>query len=486
MGCYNGRMFMQRLAKAARDDCQLRQGEPIMLGVSGGADSLAMMLGLHALGYNLVIAHVDHGLRPESQAEADFVHSIAQSYGLPCYTQQIDVAKVAEAERQSVEEAARHVRYRFLFDQARHHQCQAVAVAHHADDQVETVLMHFLRGSALPGLTGMPYRRMMPGWDPNIPLVRPLLGFWREEIETYIESEGVRPCVDLSNLDTRYYRNRIRHKLIPELETYNPQIRSVIWRMADVLHAEAQYLDVLSEQAYQECLLSEAHARIMLNLTKFLGLPTALKRRVLRAAIEHLRPDLRDVGFDAIARGVNFAEDPNAKGEIDLVARLNLAVVDDVFVIKTWQTDLPEFEQPLLPDAQFVESLMVGSSITLKHGWCLEARLLEDPPENLLSDVKTINPDEAWLDYDRLDLPLAVRGQEEGECFQPLGMDGHSQSLQDFFVNLKIPAHLRSVWPLVVSGPSIVWVVGLRPSEQCKITGDTRRILVLKLVSNSV
>lgn len=477
-------MFLQRLAKAAREKCKLSQEPPILLGVSGGADSLAMMLGLNALGFNLIIAHVDHGLRPESHTEADFVCALAELYGLPCVVQKIDVRKVAEAEQQSIEEAARHVRYRFLFDQARRHQCQAVAVAHHADDQVETVLMHFLRGSALPGLTGMPYRRIMPSWHPEIPLVRPLLGFWRDEIEAYIESLGVEPCVDLSNLDTRYYRNRIRHALIPELETYNPQIRQVIWRMADVLDAEAQFLDKLTGKAYQKCLVSECDDCIMLNMPKFLDLPIALKRRVLRAAIEQLRPELRDVGFDAIARGVSFAETPNASGEIDLVARLNLAVLDDVLVIKTWEADLPDFGKPLLPDSQFEVRLVLDNPITLKHGYRLEARLVETPPQDLLKAVKHIDPNEAWLDYDQLDLPLMVRGNKEGESFQPLGMGGQTQSLQDFYVNLKIPAHLRSVWPLVVSDQTVVWVVGLRPSELFKITKNTRRVYVIKLVRN--
>lgn len=475
-------MFLERLAQAAEEKCGLSQGHPILLGVSGGADSLALMHGLGALGYSLVVAHVDHALRSESRSEADLVRKTAESGGWPFFTQRIDVGKVAELEGLSIEEAARYVRYQFLYDQARLHHCQAVAVGHHADDQVETVLMHLMRGAALPGLTGMPYRRMMPRWDPEIPIVRPLLGIWRDEIEDYIKTTGLSPCVDLSNLDTRYYRNRIRHTLIPVLETYNPQIKTVIWRMADVLQEDTQCLDALTEDAVKECLVAETDDHIEFDLTKFLLLSPAMKRRALRQAIDHLRPDLRDVGYDAIVRGVHFAETANTGGEIDLVARLNLAVIKETLIIKTWDADLPDRGQPLLQDVIFEETLAPGHPVDLRHGWRIEAHLLEDLPEDMLTLAGKLGPGEAWLDFDRLDLPLVVRAHREGERFQPIGMGGHSQRLQDFFVNLKIPAHLRSRWPLVTSGDSVAWVVGLRPSEYFKITSETRRILSLKLI----
>jgi tRNA(Ile)-lysidine synthase len=477
-------MFLQRLENAAREDCSLNREQPVLLGVSGGVDSLAMMLGLQALGYSLVIAHLDHALRPESRSEAEFIRSMAYSHGLSCTVQRVDVGQFAQEEGLSIEEAARQVRYRFLFQQAQRHRCQAVAVGHHADDQVETVLMHLLRGSALPGLTGMAYRRIIPQWDPEIPVVRPLLGLWRDEIEAYVESLGVKPCVDESNLDTRYHRNRIRHALIPELETYNPQIRPVIWRMADVLRAEGDYLVHKTQESYADCLIRLSEGNIELSRTTFLNYPLAIRRRVLRQAIEGLRPDLRDIGYEAIARGLAFVEQHAAGGEIDLVARLNLAVIGDALIIKTWEASLPDFGHPLLPDARFETPLAEGSTLSLTNGWQLEVCLLDEIPDNLLSTVKNLPPKAAWLDADCLLQPLRVRAPKEGDRIQPLGMGGHTQSLQDLFVNLKVPAHVRSEWPLVVSGGEMVWVVGLRPAEPFKITAKTRRILTLRLVRN--
>ncbi|MFA7407588.1 MAG: tRNA lysidine(34) synthetase TilS [Anaerolineaceae bacterium] len=474
-------MFLENLAKAASIQCGLQQEAPILVGVSGGADSLALLFGLEALGYPLVIAHVDHALRPESRAEADFVKNIATLQGREFFSQRIDVGEFAQNERLSIEEAAREVRYRFLFEQARQQRCQAVAVGHHADDQVETVLMHLLRGSALSGLRGMAFRRLMPQWDAQIPLVRPLLGFWREEIEAYVNSLSLTPCVDLSNLDTTFYRNRLRQELIPELETYNPRLKVVIRHMAEVLNEEANWMDQLSLQGYQECLRKEAEDWIEIKLSHFQKQPKALQRRVLRHTIEKLRPDLRDIGFDAINRGLNFAGGANSGEQIDLIARLNLVVVGDVLIIKAWSAELPDFDMPLLTEPSYQATLDIEKHVKLRHGWRLEAEILEEIPAEPLKDVKNIPTDEAWLDYDHVTTPMTVRGSVEGERFQPLGMGGHSQSLQDLFVNQKVPAHLRLFWPLVVSGGRIAWVVGLRPSEAFKIAENTQRILRIKL-----
>jgi tRNA(Ile)-lysidine synthase len=477
-------MFLTQLAQSAVEKCGLTKVQPILLGVSGGADSLALMDGLDVLGYEVVVAHVDHSFRAESPQEADFVRFLAESHGLPFYSQRVDVQQIADAETQSVEEAARNVRYQFLFEQARRLKCQAVAVGHHADDQVETILMHLMRGAALPGLTGMPYRRLMPVWDKKIPLVRPLLGIWRDEIDAYIEQSGHKPCDDRSNLDTTYHRNRIRHELIPVLKTYNPNIKTVIWRMADVLREEEQLLDEITEQAFEDCRQYGTETHVIFTRSEFIELPKALQRRVLRYAIAQLCPDVRDVGFEVIERGLTFAQEAASGGEIDLVARLKLAVIDDSLMIQTWNAELPDLGQPSLLTADEKSVIDLGQPVHLRFGQRIEASLLEKPPKNLMAAVKALKPDEAWLDYDRLKLPLVVRARREGDRLRPLGMAGQSQSLQDFFVNCKVAEPFRWRWPLVVSGDEIAWVVQIRPSEAFKITNTTQRILRLRLVES--
>ena len=479
-------MFLDTLKYSVFEKCGWKVKQPLLVGVSGGADSLVLMFGLKDLGFQLTIAHLDHGLREESAQDADALQALAAAQGLDFIRKRVDVGKVAQTEGQSTEEAARNVRYQFLFEQARACGAQAVAVGHHADDQVETVLMHFLRGSALPGLTGMDYRKIMPIWDDNIPLIRPLLGIWRDEIESYLDELGVVPRIDHTNWDTTYFRNRLRHELIPELQTYNPQIREGIWRMADILREEDQYLDQLTQTAWQEIKVRLNQERIILDSSKFTKQPKAIQRRLLRYAIAHLRPDLRDVGYDAIERGLAMANDPSKSGELDLVARLNLAILDDYLIIKTWESSLPDWEMPLLKNAQEQQSLTPGTAVNLQHGWQLQAKLLTDTPADILVKAKELKPKEAWLDEDLLTMPLTLRGRQEGERWQPLGMQGHSQKINDFFINEKIPEHVRERWPLVCSGDEIAWVAGLRPSEAFKVSQQTKRILHLRLVRKVV
>jgi len=173
---------------------------------------------------------------------------------------------------------------------------------------------------------------------------------------------------------------------------------------------------------------------------------------------------------------------PSQSGEIDLVARLNIAKVPDYLIIKNWESDLPDWKMPLLPYPEKEAVLAVDKPVSLRHGWWLEAKLIHDVPVDRINKAKEMDPDEAWLDYDRVEMPLLVRGRMPGDRWQPLGLVDQTQKLKDFFINEKIPEHLRDVWPLVCSGEEVAWVVGVRPSEIFKITGGTKRILRLKLI----
>ena len=476
-------MFLDALEQSCFEKCQLDKNLPILVGVSGGSDSLALMEGLYALGFTLVVAHVDHALRPESHQEAEFVRHQAATKGVPFYSQRVDVRKFATRKSQSIEEAARNVRYQFLFDMARKNHCQAIAVGHHADDQVETLLMHFLRGAALPGLTGMPYRLIIPQWDRNIPLVRPLLNFWKDEIDAFVQSLKLTPCDDMSNLDLTYSRNRLRHELIPSLKTFNPQIKIVINRMAEILSEEEAYLDDLAKEAYEKCLYHQEDDQVSIEKYKFDLLSKALKRRVLRLAIEQLHPGLRDTSFETIQRGINLIEFGRQGERVDLVSNLEILLFADLILIQLRGANLLDLGYPLLPASGYNAVLFPGKSIQLRSGIFIEASKVETLPDDWLKLVTKLKPTEIWLDYDLLMMPLILRGRNKGDHFKPLGLGGRSQSLKEFFINSKIPAQIRAFWPLVTSNENIVWVAGLRPSEAYKITADTKKIIKIKIVS---
>ena len=247
-------IVLEQFVSVLEEKCLLDPGLPVLAGVSGGPDSLCMLDVLRQLGYRLIVAHLDHSLRPDAAQEAEHLRQLVEGYGLPFVLERGDVQAYAASHRLSIEEAAREVRYRFLFEQAARHQAQAVAVGHTANDQVETVLMHLLRGSGLTGLRGMSYRSLPNPWSQTIPLVRPLLGAWREQILSHLEQNGLQPSLDASNLDTRFYRNRLRHELIPQLENLNPGVRQRLWQMADVLAEDEAVLEMMEQTAWESCI----------------------------------------------------------------------------------------------------------------------------------------------------------------------------------------------------------------------------------------
>ena len=216
------------------------------------------------------------------------------------------------------EEAAREVRYRYLFRQAEIHNAQAVAVAHNADDQVETVLMHLLRGSGLDGLTGMGFYSLPNPWSETIPLVRPLLGIWRTEIESYCREKNLIPVVDKTNTDTTFFRNRLRHELLPELETYVPGIRSRLWQTSDLLSADRELLDGLVIQSFEDNVTARGDGFVAFNLSVFNLHPKGLQRRLARKAVSQLRSDERDIDFALVQRVLDFAGNPTSTRQADI------------------------------------------------------------------------------------------------------------------------------------------------------------------------
>jgi len=222
--------MLNEINSILREKCLITPGELVVTGVSGGPDSLCLMDLLHKLGYRVIVAHLDHRLRPESEDEAQRVKKMAAESGLPFVRESKDIETFSRQRGLSLEEGARLARYQFLFREAEKIRAAAVMVGHTADDQVETVLMHLLRGAGLPGLTGMSHRSLPNAWSEKIPLLRPLLGVWREAIWEYLNDQGLNPSLDPSNLDERIFRNRLRHELIPYLETFNPRLRQSIWR----------------------------------------------------------------------------------------------------------------------------------------------------------------------------------------------------------------------------------------------------------------
>ncbi len=459
------------------DQCGLPDGITLVVGVSGGADSICLLDLLSHMNYRLVVCHFDHGLRPESAAEARYVERIAIELGLEFILGKGDVIAFCKKERLSIEEGARLSRYQFLFRAARQVSAFAVAVAHTGDDQVETVLMHLLRGSGLAGLRGMKHRTIFPEWDAAIPLVRPLLGVYRSEVLQYCLKHGLQPVEDQTNQDVTYFRNRLRHELIPALETYNPQIKPALLRMSSTLAADEEILEKAAIVAWGDCIQREGPGWISMSKDAFESQEVGLQRRILRHAIDQLRPGLRNVDFEAIERGRGLVISSRGAGQVELTAGLRLYKTRKLLFIASHEDQLPTEDVPQMHQADPV-LLEIPGRVELANGWIIECEVVNDATNRRFGNL----PDtyQAWLDADYIESPLVVRRPKPGDKLQPLGMQGHSVILADLWINKGIPRFQRKNWPLVMDKQAILWVPGVLTSELGKIVETTRNILHLR------
>jgi len=458
----------------------LHPGMPILVGVSGGPDSLALMDILDRLGYQLVIAHLNHGLRSEAEVEAREVHRMAQARSIPIALDKIDVGEYAEKHSLSIEEAARTVRYQFLFQQAKRYQAQAVAVGHTADDQVETVIMHLLRGSGLAGLRGMQFRTLPNNWSYEIPLVRPLLAFWRDEVLAYCQQQQLKPQFDRTNLDVTYFRNRLRHEMIPYLEKYNPAIKEIFWRMSLVLGGDHQVLEGVVEDVWRDCIVTQGDGFVTLDPSALKDQFVGVQRGIFRKAISILRPGLRNIDFNSIERAVDFLDCPTQTRQIDLIAGLYLFIENGRLILADWQADLPCEEWPQIYVGEDIP-LEVPGKFKLGNGWFIRTEMVSDLDEARKQAIKNIDSFKAWISMDHTQMFLKLRSRKPGDRFQPLGMEGHSVKLSEYMINQKIPRRVRERWPLIVSGNDIVWIPGIALSHQFRLAESTRQAAFIKL-----
>ena len=467
--------MLDSMSSVLRDECGLVAGRPVLAGVSGGPDSLCLLDVLCSAGYDVVVAHFNHRLRPEAEREQAAVAGLARRLGLAFVSDSADVRLAAETEGLSIEEAARALRYRFLFATAREHDAQAVAVGHTADDQVETVLMHFLRGAGLAGLKGMTARTLLPAIDADVPLVRPLLGWWHKDTQTYCRKHGLQPHNDPSNQDTAYFRNRLRHTLIPELEKYSPQLKATLLRSARALQGDYAVLQEVIDRAWCEVAAGSGSGWAGFDAAGLAQLSPGLRRDLIRRAAEALRPGDRDLGFEALERAAAFAGG-QAGGPVDLVNGLYLFREGGRLYLAACAADLPTADWP---QVEGESALPVPGHLDFGL-WRLSAG--EDAaPDALERACSNADPFQAWLDADRAAGGLRVRNAAPGARLQPLGMKGQSLKISDLFVNVKLPRRARQKWPVVYVGDLPAWVPGFRLAEPFKVTDRTRQVIRLRL-----
>ncbi|MBW2109131.1 MAG: tRNA lysidine(34) synthetase TilS [Deltaproteobacteria bacterium] len=454
--------------------CMLNSGDTVVVGVSGGPDSVALLHCLLALrsrwSLELIVAHLNHQLRGTAAAQdAVFVRKMAAHLDLPCVVDSKDVKAYRAKHRLSIQEAARKLRYAFYEETAARLCATKIALGHQQDDNAESVLMHLMRGTGPRGLAGIPPVRRGR-------IIRPLLEVSRSEILAFLKCRGLEYVQDSSNFDNKYLRNRIRHELLPLLERdFKVKPSHTLTRLAAIVRDEEDFWDQVVSQTFDDLTTRVDSNRIEFSVAQARGVHPALLRRVIRHAVERLRGDLKRLNHGHVEAAARLMTGISPYGWLDLPLRTAVCRDGDTVIVSwTRQEATPRFEH-----------LLEAPGVTVIPEIGMTLRLHELAAGSLPAQLKDLPQDKAFLDLDTLEFPLTVRNTRPGDRFRPLGMAG-SQKLQDFFINHKVPRRQRRRCPVVTSRDRIVWVAGHRIDDSVKITDTTKRVLVAELIPEGI
>ena len=460
--------FVQRTHRFITQHQMIQPKETVLVGVSGGVDSLALLYALHTLRHQLNcqlhVAHLDHGFREDSAGDAVYVAEQAEQLGIPISSIRIDVPQLMQGQKLSAEVAARQARYQFYECISKRIGATKIALGHHRGDQAETVLMNLLRGAGASGLKGiLPIREGK--------FIRPLLAFSRKEIEDFVVQLGLQPRCDATNYQLNYLRNRVRLELIPALErAYNSNIQNALNQTADLLQAESDYLEMLAHDAFQACRI-ESHTpdTVVLDRYLFREHHLALRRRILRLAVAEVFGEIRDLYFNHFESMLNLIEGEAPNSVLDLPNGGAFRRAYDRVLIQKSTENRVAFEYEVAVPGHTAFPLLNAEMI---------ATVMEQPVNCAVADKFPDGKFQAVFDLDRLQLPLMLRQRRDGDRFHPFGMQG-TKKLKDLLIDAKIPQQKRGQIPVLMSGAEIIWVVGYRTSEPFKIRDETRRRLYL-------
>lgn len=457
--------------------------EPILVAVSGGADSLCLLDGLLKLDYTLVAAHLDHQLRKDSDRDAETVERMCRQLAVPFVGEAEDVSALSHSGL-SIETAARVLRYRFLTRVAIERGIRSIATGHTYDDQAETILMHFLRGAGPSGLRGMRPRTTLGGWvqeeiGADLWLARPLLTLTRAQTRAYCQHAGLTPIDDPTNLDRSYTRNRVRLELIPHLETFNPEIKANLNRIGEVMSGVEALMQELVQSAWSALAQGRADGSLLIRMPEYSEHPLALQREVMRAAVSRMKPGIKDLSFEIIEAGREFILQGATGARHTLLGGLELLMTRQGAILHTAGEPLRFPGFPQLEEAT-AQPITAPSEISLQDGWRVR---IERFPIPTAGWREMISPDDdlsVVIDERGLPGELILRPPRPGDWFRPFGLGGRVK-VGKFLIDQGVPAPARSRWPLICKGGRILWVVGLRVAEEGRLDAESRQALLMKL-----
>lgn len=492
-------MIPQGVREAISQYQLLTKNDRIVIGVSGGPDSIALLHILWQLSeeYSLIlrVAHLNHMQRgQESKEDAEHTLKFANELSIPVISEEIDIKAIKEKEAKDgpLTDVARKIRYDFLKRVAKGFNANKIAVGHHADDLVETILMNLIRGTGPEGLKGIaPIRKI----DEAVLLIRPLIKISSLQIHQYLSAHHLEFRTDSSNLKPIFLRNRVRLQLLPLLrKEYNPKIENSFIQLSQLIEMDEDYINETVNHALLQVIVERKEKMIVIDVAKVSKLHPAIQTRVIRRVIAMIKGDTEGFNYQHIQniRQLILRIHPQVRLSLPffMSAQRNYKqlIIREESIYRLKPLDCYEYLIEV-PGTNEIQDL----NCTIKTEVVLRETILKDieyiekhPPTECRYPIQdAVHPLilRAYLDYEKISQPLSLRCRKDGDRFQPYGMQGRKK-IKDFFIDLKLPMDTRNRIPLLVDKKgNILWVIGLRIGEQVKITSKTQKVLVVSMVN---
>jgi len=455
-----------KVLKVIKEYRLIQKGDNIVLGLSGGPDSMALLYILldirEIIDFNIYIAHLNHGVRGRDALEDQiFVEELSKDLGLPCYSKTVNMDEYAKKTGLSSEEAGRKLRYDFFREILDEIGGGKIAVAHNKNDQAETLLMRFFRGTGIDGLKGMDY---VSG-----DIIRPILGVERRDIEKYLQERNIKTRLDRTNLETIYNRNKIRLELIPYIEeNFNPNIVDTLWRTSRISSVDSDFLERYAQKSYNRMVKKKSKDSIILDGDQFVKEHRSIQNRIIRNCILDIDGNLQGVTEKHISDTLKLFLERRTGKSIDLINNIIAKTSYNEFIIeKNYKTKKKDFLYRLdVEGTTYIEEIDLTFNVKVLP----VTDIYMDKNERFIK----------YFDYDKIKGDLYIRNRRTGDRFVPYGMKG-SKKIKDYFIDEKIPKDKRDKIPILTDDENILWIVGYRTSESYKITPNTQRVLVVSL-----
>lgn len=490
------RQLQQKVLYTIQTNYLIEQGDVVVIGVSGGPDSICLLHILNSLSERLDIrlhaVHINHMLRAEeAQGDETYTADVCKNLGIPFSVVHIDIAAMAKKLGMSLEEAGREARYHEFERYANCVGAAKIAVAHNRNDQAETVMMHIIRGTGTAGLAGMEYKRGS--------VIRPLLNINRKEIEQYCEAAGLSPRTDSSNLKNEFARNRVRLELFPYInKSFGADIIESLCRLSTHASEDNKYLEQCALEAYNRSLKTKNIGQVSLKLEQLRGVHPAVLGRVLKLAVFDAAGSTNGVGNVHYRALSELVAKGNTGARAELPGGLNAAIsygILNIFVEKKLHSQCTQNQQNPLKQQNQQNPLRQQKVIQkpVQFAICLAIPGTTQLQELNAAVTTSVEPDidvdkygmmgynsfVQFFDYDSLKRGINIRNRRDGDIFKPLRSNG-TKKLKKYFIDSKIPRELRDKIPLICIDNEIVWVVGYKMSDKFKVTENTKRVLKIE------